>query len=107
LVTAKLFTALSPLPLYVAIGYAFVVHAAAARPRLAGLAARVVPGASLAAWTLVWFAVKDASWKEAPTLLDRLPMLSFTGAQVPSVVGASYVFLKALDLIRRAQRGEP
>ncbi|HZU99564.1 MAG TPA: MBOAT family O-acyltransferase [Planctomycetota bacterium] len=98
LVTVKLFTPFLPLLQYLAAGYVLVLHAAVVRPRLGGRAATFVPALSLVCWTGMWFVFKQG--------LDRLPSLGLTGI-APDLVGASYIYLKVYDLIRRVQNGAP
>jgi D-alanyl-lipoteichoic acid acyltransferase DltB (MBOAT superfamily) len=104
LAAISVLTPLVPLLVYVLLGYLLVLHAALVRPRLGGgdLARPAVLG-TLLAWVVAWSVFKQGGgggW------LASVPLLSL-GAYSPQVLGASYIFLKTYDLIRRAQRGEP
>lgn len=100
--TIKFCTPAVPLLVYLVVGYALVLCASRVRDRLDGRAARLVPPAILIAWTATWLLVKPVS----PTQqwFARYPSLGLSA--FPSIAGASYVFLKVYDLIRRAQRGD-
>ena len=101
--TAKFLCPLGPLFLYLAIGYVFVLHASVMRERLLGRSRHAVPLLALLVWIGTWLAFKQGPIaSESP--LDRIPLLGLQGFH-PSLVGASYIFLKVYDLIRRSQRG--
>jgi hypothetical protein len=105
LVTLKLFASPIPLAEYLMAGYAFVLHAGVVRPRLVGRAKIVVPVLSLMGWTAVWLVSKPVPSGE-PSLIDQLPFPGLKGF-APNLVGASYIYLKVYDLIRRVQNGAP
>lgn len=106
LVTAWLCGDLALLVVYLALGYAFVLHASISRSRLSGPGARVVPCLALAAWMAVWIAFKPDGSTSASSWVSRIPHLGLAGPPI-RLVGASYAYLKVHDLIRRAQQGEP
>lgn len=108
--TAKLFAPLVPLLAYLACGYACVLYAGQARARHEGRWARFVEAATLFAWTAAWALAKSAPFAVDVSWAHRFPLLGLDWAQgvsLPEVAGASYVYLKVYDLVRRAQRGEP